>query len=124
MKLNMINCILLVLLLLVFMVLRKCTNSPLVIHFLNFVRLLAINLIFNHNPNLNITRKVLKKRFLFTTSQTRFIFDSNFYNQIDGVAMGSPFLLSLLTFSGLFTNLSGFMNIILTDLDFFRFSGW
>ena len=39
MKLNMINCILLVLLLLVSMVLLKCTNSPLVIHFLNFVRL-------------------------------------------------------------------------------------
>ena len=85
---------------------------------------IAINLIFNHNLNLNITRKVLKKRFLFTTLQTRFIFNSNFYNQIDRVAMGSPFLLSLLTFSWLFTNLSGFMNIILTDLDFFRFSGW
>ena len=38
MKLNMISCILLVLLLLVSMVLIKCTNSPLVIHFLNFVR--------------------------------------------------------------------------------------
>ena len=39
MKLNMISCILLVLLLLVSMVLLKCTNSPLVIHFLNFVQL-------------------------------------------------------------------------------------
>ena len=38
-KLNMINCILLVLLLLVSKVLLKCTNSPLVIHFLNFVQL-------------------------------------------------------------------------------------
>ena len=51
---------------------------------------IAINLIFNHNPNLNITRKELKKLFLFTTSQTHFIFNSKFYNQIDGVAMGSP----------------------------------
>ena len=51
---------------------------------------IAINLIFNHNPNLNITRKELKKLFLFATSQTHFIFNSNFYNQIDGVAMGSP----------------------------------
>ena len=42
MKLNMINCILLVLLLLVSMVLLKCTNSPLVIHFLNFVRLFRL----------------------------------------------------------------------------------
>ena len=52
---------------------------------------IAINLIFNHNPNLNITRKELKKLFLFATSQTHFIFNSKFYNQIDGVAMGSPF---------------------------------
>ena len=35
---------------------------------------IAINLIFNHNPNLNITRKELKKLFLFATSQTHFIF--------------------------------------------------
>ena len=39
MKLNMINCILLVLLLLVSMVLLKCRTSPLVINFLNFIRL-------------------------------------------------------------------------------------
>ena len=51
---------------------------------------IAINLFFNHNRNLNITRKELKKLFLFATSQTHFIFNSNFYNQIDGVAMGSP----------------------------------
>ena len=42
MKLNMINCIFLVLLLLVSMVLLKCTNSSLVIHFLNFVRLFRL----------------------------------------------------------------------------------
>ena len=51
---------------------------------------IAINLLFNHNPNLNITRKKLKKFFLFATSKTHFIFNSKFYNQIDGVAMGSP----------------------------------
>ena len=50
----------------------------------------AINLIFNHNPNLNITRKELKKLFLFATSQTHFIFNSKFYNQINGAVMGSP----------------------------------
>ena len=49
---------------------------------------LAVNLIFNHNANLNISRKELKKPFLFGTSQTHFIFNSKFYNQIDGVAMG------------------------------------
>ena len=38
-KMNIINCILLVLLLLVSMALLKCTNFPLVIHFLKFVEL-------------------------------------------------------------------------------------
>ena len=51
---------------------------------------IAINLIFNHNLNLNITKKELKKPFLFATSQAHFIFNSRFYNQIDGVAMGCP----------------------------------
>ena len=51
---------------------------------------IAINLIFNHNPNLNISRKELKKLFLFATSQTHFIFNSKFSHQIDGGAMGSP----------------------------------
>ena len=39
-------------------------------------------------PNLNITRKELKKHFLFVTSDSFYL--SKFYNQIDGVAMGSP----------------------------------
>ena len=51
---------------------------------------IAINLIFNHNPNLNITKKELKKLFLFATSQTHFIFNSKFYNQIDEIVMGFP----------------------------------
>ena len=50
---------------------------------------ITTNLIFNHNPNLNITRK-LKKLFIFATSQTHFKFNGKFYNQIDGVAMASP----------------------------------
>ena len=49
----------------------------------------AINFILNHNPILNITKKELKKLYLFATSRTHFIFSSKFYNQIDGVAMGS-----------------------------------
>ena len=39
---------------------------------------IAINLIFNHNL------------FPFATSQTHFSFNSKFYNQIDGVAIGPP----------------------------------
>ena len=50
----------------------------------------AINPILNHNPNLDITKKELKRLFLFATSQIHFIFNSKFYNQIDGVAMCSP----------------------------------
>ena len=38
---------------------------------------IAINLIFNYNPNLNTTRK-LKKLFLFATSQTHFILTVSF----------------------------------------------
>ena len=152
----MINCILLVLLMLVSMILLECTNSALVIHFLNSVRLfhlqilliinlfvsfviffhlyflmitlakilfllflklrmqifpenvlfpvtslfiniplqetidIAINLIFNQNINLNITKKELKKLFLFGTSQIHFIFNSNFFNQNNRIAMDSP----------------------------------
>ena len=52
---------------------------------------IAINLIFNHNPNLNITRKELKKLFLFATSQTHFIFNSKFSNQIDWSSHGFSF---------------------------------
>ena len=51
---------------------------------------IAINLIFKHNPNLNITKKELKKLFLFATSQIHFTFNSKFYSQIDAVATGSP----------------------------------
>ena len=41
---------------------------------------MAINLIFNDNPNLNITKEELKKLFLFVTSQTHFIFNSKIFN--------------------------------------------
>ena len=42
---------------------------------------IAINLNFNHNPNLNITRKELKKLFLFATLQNHFIFTVRFKNK-------------------------------------------
>ena len=83
---------------------------------------IGINLIFifNHNPNLNITKKELEKRFLFATSQIHFNFNSKFYNQIDEVAMGSP--LRMVSFEWVllwaFTNLSGLTNIIFTNLNF------
>ena len=39
--------------------------------------------------------KNLKKIFLFAASGTHFIFNSKFYNQIDGVAIGSPVLANI-----------------------------
>ena len=51
---------------------------------------ITINLIFNHSPNLSITKQEPKKLSLFATSQTHFLFNDNFFSQIDGVAMGSP----------------------------------
>ena len=49
-----------------------------------------VNLLFEHNPDLNITKAELKKLFEFATSGTYFLFQGIFHNQIDGVAMGSP----------------------------------
>ena len=51
---------------------------------------MAINLIFNHNPYLNTTKKELKKLFLSATSQNHLILKSKLYNKIDGAAMVSP----------------------------------
>ena len=51
---------------------------------------LAVDLIFEKNPNIKISRAELKELFQFATSQSHFLFDGNFYDQIDGVAMGSP----------------------------------
>ena len=62
----------------------------------------AINLIFDDNLNLNITKKELFKKefFYFATSQTHFNFKSNFCNQIDGVAIGSPLAPALANIHG------------------------
>ena len=38
---------------------------------------------------ITLAKKELKNFFLYATSQTHFIFNSKFYNQIDVVAMGS-----------------------------------
>ena len=51
---------------------------------------LAFKLIFDNNPNIKIAKKDLKKLFEFATLETHILFDRKCYNQIDGVAMGSP----------------------------------
>ena len=40
---------------------------------------IAINLIFSHNNNQNITKRELEKLFLFAIAQTHFIFNARFY---------------------------------------------
>ena len=51
---------------------------------------LAVDAIFKSNPNLKISKKDLKTLFEFATKGTHFSFDGDLYDQIDGVAMGSP----------------------------------
>ena len=51
---------------------------------------IAVNLILERKPHLNITSDELRQLFLFATSKTCFLFKGKFYDQIDGVAMGSP----------------------------------
>ena len=50
---------------------------------------LAVNLIIQSDPNIKISNNELRGLFRFATSQSHFLFDGNFYDQIDGVAMGS-----------------------------------
>ena len=47
---------------------------------------IVINLHLNHNPNPNITKSNLKNFPFFATSQIHFLFNGNFYNQVDWVA--------------------------------------
>ena len=61
------------------------TNIP-----LNETIDLAVDIIFNNNPSMNITKPQLMKRFVFATSQTHFLFINAIHDQTDGVAMGSP----------------------------------
>ena len=51
---------------------------------------LTIDLLFEAKPDLKISRKDLQKLFQFATSQTNFFFNGSMYDQVDGVAMGSP----------------------------------
>ena len=51
---------------------------------------LAIDLIFTNNPTFPINKKDLKQLFMIATAQTHFLFDGKYYDQTDGVAMGSP----------------------------------
>ena len=51
---------------------------------------LAVSYIAEGNPNLKLSKADLGKLFSFATSQTNFLFNGKLYDQVDGVAMGSP----------------------------------
>ena len=50
---------------------------------------LAVYYILSGNPNIKLSKNSLKELLLAVTAQTHFLFQGNYYNQIDGVAMGS-----------------------------------
>ena len=51
---------------------------------------IAVETLFKNKPNLKITHKDLSRLFKYATSGTHFLFNGEFYEQCDGVAMGSP----------------------------------
>ena len=51
---------------------------------------ISIDLILQHHTNLKISKPQLRKLFHFATSQTHFLFDGQYYDQVDGLSMGSP----------------------------------
>ena len=51
---------------------------------------LAVRHISDGNSNLKLSSTELKILFSIATAQTHFLFKGSFYDQIDGVAMGSP----------------------------------
>ena len=51
---------------------------------------IAVELIFENNPLLKVTKRELKQLFNFASSGTHFIFNGSFYDQIDKVSIGSP----------------------------------
>ena len=66
-------------------------------HFINLWRMkdwvnleLALDYILSNNPEVNISRKDLKKLFQFATSEIHFYFNKEVYEQVDRVVMGSP----------------------------------
>ena len=51
---------------------------------------LAVKYISDGDPDIKLSNTELKSLFSVATAQTHFLFKGSFYDQIDGVAMGSP----------------------------------
>ena len=59
---------------------------------------LAVDLIKTSQPDLKISEKDLTSFFKFATCETHFLLKGKFYDQVDGVAMGSPLVPVLANF--------------------------
>ena len=51
---------------------------------------LAVDILLENKPDLKISRDNFVKLFHFATSKSQFLFDGEYFEQRDGVAMGSP----------------------------------
>ena len=51
---------------------------------------LAVKYILEGNPDIKLSDTELRDLFSVATAQTHFLFNGSFYDQIDGVARGSP----------------------------------
>ena len=51
---------------------------------------IALDLLFRNNPDIKMSRAQLQKLFLYATSKTHFLFDGEYFDQTDGLSMGSP----------------------------------
>ena len=51
---------------------------------------IAVEILLKSKPDIKVSRSELKSLFVYATSKSHFLFDGQYYDQIDGVAMGSP----------------------------------
>ena len=51
---------------------------------------IAVETLLKNKPGFKISKENLKKLFTYATSGTHFVFNGEVYEQVDGVAMGSP----------------------------------
>ena len=52
--------------------------------------IISIGTIFENQPSIKFTRKDIQKLFKIATFETQFTFNTEIYDQVDGVSMGSP----------------------------------
>ena len=57
---------------------------------MKYLNTLAVHYITAGNPGIELSAFDLKRLFSFATAETHFLFKGTFYDQVDGVAMGTP----------------------------------